>query len=132
MIHIGVDIAPPSCNFTYTSQTSGTTAILQSVKAVSNLIGWAAGGAATVRKTTDGGSTWTNANPNPGVISGDIYNIWANDVNNAWCTTSPSATFIYRTTNGGTNWTQVFTQTGGFIDAIWMTNASTDLHTVIL
>jgi photosystem II stability/assembly factor-like uncharacterized protein len=125
IVNCGVDIAPAACNFTYATQTSGTTSILQSVKSLSGLIGWAAGGAGTVRKTTDGGSTWTNGNPNPGVINGDIYNIEAVDANTAWCTTSPSATFIYRTTNGGTNWTQVFTQTGGFIDAIWMVNAST-------
>ena len=123
--NLGIDVAPPACNFTYATQTSGTTNILQSVKSISNLIGWAAGGVATVRKTTDGGATWTNANPNPGVITGDIYNIEAFDANTAWCTTSPGATFIYRTTNGGTNWTQVFTQAGGFIDAIWMVDANT-------
>jgi len=109
---------PSACTISWAVQTSGTTVLLNSVKSVSNLIGWAAGNTAVVRKTTDGGVTWSNGNPNPGVITGDIYNIEAIDANNAWCTTSPAATFIYRTTNGGTNWTQVFTQVGGFIDAI--------------
>ncbi len=122
--HTGIDIAPPNCSYSWATQTSGVTNLLQAVWAPTSSICWAAGAAATVRKTTDGGTTWTNANPNPGVITGDVYNIWALDANTAILTTSPGATFIYRTTNGGTNWTQVFTQTGGFIDAIVMSSAT--------
>jgi photosystem II stability/assembly factor-like uncharacterized protein len=114
-----------SCAYVWSAQTSGTTNLLYSVKAVSNNVGWAVGATATVRRTTDGGSTWGNGNPNPGVINGTIYAIEAIDANTAWCTTSPAATFIYRTTNGGVNWTQVFTQTGGFIDDIKFNNANT-------
>ncbi|HEY3251270.1 MAG TPA: T9SS type A sorting domain-containing protein [Ignavibacteria bacterium] len=116
---------PGSCTISWVLQASGTTAQLNTVKSVSNLIGWAAGNTAVVRKTIDGGASWTNANPNPGVITGDIYAIDALDANTAWLTTSPGATFIYRTTNGGTNWTQVFTQPGGFIDGLQFVNAST-------
>jgi photosystem II stability/assembly factor-like uncharacterized protein len=116
---------PVACNYTWATQVSGTTSLLQSVDAVSPTVAWAAGAAATVRRTTDGGLTWTNANPNPGVIVGDIYNISAVDANIAFVTTSASSTFIYRTTNGGQNWTQVFSQAGGFIDAIEMVNATT-------
>jgi hypothetical protein len=114
-----------SCTISWTAQVSGVTTPLNTVKSVSNLIGWAAGNTAVVRKTTNGGVTWANGNPNPGVINGDIYAIEAVDANTAWCTTSPAATFIYRTTNGGTNWTQVFTQAGGFIDGISFINATT-------
>ena len=114
--------APAACSFTCTPQTSGTTSLLQAVSTVNNLVGWVGGAAATVRRTTDGGTTWTNGNSNPGVITGDIYSMYATDANNCLCTTSPAATFIYRTTNGGANWTQVFTQAGGFIDAIVMTS----------
>ncbi len=123
--HTGIDVAPVNCTYTWGTNTSGTTNILQAVWTVNNNICWVAGGAGTVRRTTDGGTTWTNANPNPGVINGDIYNLWALDANTALVTTSPGATFIYRTTNGGTNWTQVFTQAGGFTDAIVMSNATT-------
>ena len=124
--HTGVDIAPAViCSYSWGTQTSGTTSLLQAVWAPNGNVCWVAGAAATVRKTTDGGATWTNANPNPGVINGDVYNIWALDANTALLTTSPAATFIYKTTNGGTNWTQVFTQAGGFIDAIVMANATT-------
>ncbi len=112
--------APPSCNFTWSTQTSGTTQQMFSVSTVSDQIGWAAGAAGTVRKTTNGGTTWTDGNPTPGVISGDIYNIYAWSANDAICTTSPAATFIYKTTNGGTTWVQVYTLAGGFIDALQM------------
>ncbi len=124
--HTGVDIAPPSvpCSYSWATNTSGVTALLQAVSAPSSTVCWVAGATAIVRRTTDGGTTWTNANPNPGVINGDVYNIWAIDANIALLTTSPGATFIYKTTNGGTNWTQVFTQAGGFIDAIVMSNAT--------
>lgn len=107
-----------SVNYSFNSQISGTTNQLYSISAVSEMIGWAAGSAATVRKTTDGGVTWTNATGTG--ITGSVYNINALDANTAFCTTSPSATFIYKTTNGGTTWSQVFTQSEGFIDAIQM------------
>lgn len=127
VINCGIDIAaapPVNCSYSWGTNTSGVTALLQAVSAPSSTVCWIAGATATVRRTTDGGTTWTNANPNPGVINGDVYNIWALDANTALLTTSPGATFIYRTTNGGTNWTQVFTQAGGFIDAIVMSSAS--------
>jgi hypothetical protein len=31
-----------------------------------------------------------------------------------------SNTWVYRTSNSGANWTQVFTETGGFINAVWV------------
>ena len=125
--HIGIDVSPATvnCSYSWGTNTSGVTALLQAVSAPSSTVCWVAGATATVRRTTDGGTTWTDANPNPGVITGDVYNIWALDANTALLTTSPGATFIYRTTNGGANWTQVFTQAGGFIDAIVMSSATT-------
>ncbi|GEM_PF-684447 len=113
-----------ACVNTYTHQLSNSIVLFQAVCAVSPTVGWVAGATATVRKTINGGNTWTDANPNTGVITGDIYNITAVDANNAWVTTSAAATFIYRTTNGGTNWTQVFTQTGGFIDGMVFTTVN--------
>lgn len=116
--------APVVCTYTWGPQVSGTTAGFFSVKAVSNLVAWSAAATAVVRRTTDGGITWGNGNPNPGVIVGDIYNIEALDANTAWVTTSGASTFIYKTTNGGTNWVQVYTLAGGFINAIKMTSAT--------
>jgi hypothetical protein len=118
--------APPpvTCTYLWGPQVSGTTAGFFSVKAVSNLVAWSAAATAVVRRTTDGGVTWGNGNPNPGVIVGDIYNIEALDANTAWVTTSGASTFIYKTTNGGANWVQVYSLAGGFINAIKMTSAT--------
>ena len=120
IIYGSVQGPPGVCGYNYVTQTSGTTSTLYSVSAVNDMVAWAAGVGATVRRTTDGGITWTNGNSTPGTISGDIYNIYAVDASTAFVTTSPSATFIYKTTNGGTTWTQVYTLPGGFINAIQM------------
>ena len=107
--------------FNFVPQTSGTSEVLLSVCAVSESTGWVAGSSGTVRRTTDGGNTWTHAGTG---ITGDVVNINALDANTAFCTTSPSATIIYKTMNGGANWTPVFNQPGGFIDAIQMISPS--------
>jgi photosystem II stability/assembly factor-like uncharacterized protein len=99
-------------------QTSGVTAGLQSISAVDNDVAWICGNGGVVLRTVDGGITWQNKAAAP--VTGDLVNIFAWDSSNALCTSTPGATFVYRTTDGGTTWTQVFTQTGGFIDAIWM------------
>jgi photosystem II stability/assembly factor-like uncharacterized protein len=117
-----------NCNYSWVPQTSGVTGTFYSVKAINDQVCWAVGAAAMVRRTTDGGTTWTNGNPNPGVITGDIYNIEAIDANTAWCTTSPSTTNIYKTTNGGVNWVNVYNATG-FINAIKMTSSSNGIAT---
>ena len=114
------EVTPVVCSYNYYQQTSGVSALFYGVSAVSDRIGWAAGAGSVVRRTTDGGTSWLNANPNPGVISGDIYNIYAWSANDALCTTSPSATNIYKTSDGGNTWTQVYSLAGGFMDAIEM------------
>ena len=117
--------AQSQCIYTWSPQASGTFSILNSVKAVSPMVAWAAGYNSTVRRTTDGGSTWINANPNPAMIPGNIETIEAIDAMNAWCATSPGTnTFIYKTTNGGTIWTQVYANTGGFINGIRMISST--------
>ena len=110
-----------TCTYSWSAQTSGTTNQLLTVSAVSDMIGWAAGVGPTVVKTTNGGTTWTNAT-GTGIGAGEgIYNIYAWSANDALCTTSPGATNIYKTTNGGTTWTNVFTAPSpAFIDAIQM------------
>lgn len=113
-----------NCIYNWTPQISGSTSLLYTVKAVNENICWTAGDNGTVLKTMNGGITWLNANPNPGIIIGNISNIEAIDENNAWTTTSQSInTFIYKTTNGGINWVQVYSQVGGFINGINMTSA---------
>jgi len=112
-----------ACSFSWMAQISGTTAMLNSISAGSDLIGWAAGDGPTVRRTTDGGVTWANATGTG--ITGDVYAIYASDENVAFCTTTPlfgtTPSFIYRTSNGGSSWIQVYaTAVNGFINAIQM------------
>ena len=112
-------------NAQWVNQTSGLagTVSLNTVSAVDNNICWIVAAGGVVIRTTNAGATWTSVGG--GAIGvNDVYNITAWDVNNCLVTTAPAATFIYRTTNGGTTWTQVFTQTGGFIDAMLYTSAT--------
>lgn len=120
LVHVGGAPPPPTCSFLWSSQTSGTTNALLTVSAVSDQIGWAAGNGPTVRRTTDGGTSWTNATGTG--INGNVYNIYAWSANDALCTTSPGGTFIYKTTNGGTSWTQVHSNSAStaFINCIQM------------
>jgi photosystem II stability/assembly factor-like uncharacterized protein len=109
------------CTYSWSSQNSGTTHILYTCKAVSELVCWAAGANATVLRTTDGGDIWLNANLNPGIITGEVRNMEAINANTAWVTTeSQMSTAIYKTTDGGDSWFQVYSNTAGFIKGIRM------------
>ena len=111
-------------NAQWTEQTSPTANALYSVSVVDDNVAWISGGVGTVLRSTNAGGTWTSVGGGA-IGSNDIYNIFGIDAQNALCTSSSAtATFVHRTTDGGTTWTQVYTQTGGFMDAIWMTSAS--------
>lgn len=112
------------CDYSWSAQNSGTFVNLISVSAVSELTGWVAGIGGIVRKTVNGGLTWTNGNLSPSVLNSDIYNIFAWSVNDAICTATPDNTYIYKTSNGGSTWTQVYTLSGGFINALQMISSS--------
>lgn len=123
LIFIPINIFSQNCNYTWSLQGSGTASALYTVKAVSGEICWTGGANAIVRRTTDGGITWVNANPNPGVIAGQVNYIDAIDGNNAWLTsTSGGSTFIYKTINGGANWQQVFSSSQTLIFGLKMTD----------
>jgi hypothetical protein len=102
-------------------QTSGTTVTLYAVKAVSQNVAWAAGGTGVVRRTTDGGFTWTSA----GSVGADIYTMTALDANVAFVASSPAsgAAKIWKTTNGGTSWVAK-DSTGVFWNYIHMFDAT--------
>lgn len=114
----GLNSETDSISSVWTVQTSGTANQLFTVSTVSSNVGWAAGAGPTVIRTSNGGVNWLSATGSG--ITGAVYNIWGIDANNALCTSTPSATFIWKTSNGGTTWTQVYTQAGGFINAIQM------------
>jgi photosystem II stability/assembly factor-like uncharacterized protein len=108
----------------WTAQTSGITTALYSVKAVNSQIVWTAGAGGKVLLTTNGGTAWTNVGGgNIGTM--DLYNVAATSATTAFVTGTPSTTsYIFRTTNGGTSWDTVYTQAGGFINAIHMFDAT--------
>ncbi len=109
----------------WTFNNSGTGNTLNSVKTVNRNVAWAGGSAGTVLRTTDGGATWVQRGTT--TISGDVYAVEALSDSIAFVTTTPAETRIYRTTNAGTSWSSVFSQTGGFIDAIKMYTPTTGI-----
>ncbi len=114
-----------NCTYAWSPQNSGFAGQLTTVKAVNELTCWTAGAGAVVLRTTDGGATWLNANPNPGVVAGMSNSIDAIDGNTAWLTsTNAGSTFIYKTTNGGALWQQVFSSSQTRIFGIEMTDAA--------
>ncbi len=106
-------------------QVSGLTTSLNSVSGVNDNIAWVCGNAGKVLRTNNGGINWINATGTgiPGTL--DLYNIFAIDSTTALVTGSNTTAYVYRSTNGGLTWVQVFTQTGGFLNAIWMTTPMT-------
>ena len=100
----------------WSEQTSGVTSTLYSVSPVDNNVVWICGAGGKVLLTTNGGTNWVlTASPNATLA---LYNIWGIDSATAIVTGSSTTAYVYKTTNAGVNWTQVFSQTGGFIDAI--------------
>ncbi|MEK6767875.1 MAG: hypothetical protein AABY85_02680 [Gemmatimonadota bacterium] len=100
----------PVPGVTLTSQTSGTTALLQAVSAVSERVVWVSGHAATYARTTDGGATWQAAIV-PGADSLQFRDVYAVSARTAYLLAAgPGArSRIYQTTNGGRSWRLQFT-----------------------
>jgi photosystem II stability/assembly factor-like uncharacterized protein len=125
LVNVTAATPPPVCTYTWTPQTSGTSVALYGISAVNNNVAWASGVGNTIRRTVNGGVTWTSANGG-GLTGGDVYDIAALDSDNAVATTSNMVgTIIYKTTNGGANWVSVYTQVApGFINDIDMVSAT--------
>jgi len=99
----------------WSEQTSNVTSVLYSVSAFNNNNVWICGASGVVLRTTNAGANWVSVTPNAAL---NFYTIWALDANIALVAGATSDAFVYETTNGGANWSQVFNQTGGFIDGI--------------
>jgi photosystem II stability/assembly factor-like uncharacterized protein len=96
--------------------TSGVTTALYSVSAVDINTVWICGAEGKVLRTSRSGNWIITSFPDSTL---PLYNIWGIDSNRALVTgTSSTATYVYKTTNAGVSWTQVFSQNGGFINAI--------------
>lgn len=118
-------ISSSSAQFFWTEHVSGVTVSLTSVSNINGMNAWICGNNGTVLRTTDGGYNWTNLSGNGIPANVSLVNIFG--LNNSTAIVSGfigSNTFVFRTTNSGTSWQQVFTQTGGFINSVWMTAAT--------
>jgi photosystem II stability/assembly factor-like uncharacterized protein len=102
-------------------QSSGTTARLRGVSAVSATVAWASGNNGVYLKTTDGGVTWRAATV-PGAESLDFRDVEAFDANTAYLLSigEGERSRIYKTIDGGRNWTLQFTNRNpkAFFDAM--------------
>ncbi len=114
-------LAPGPVAVSHSTQTSGTTALLIAVSAVSDSVAWASGAGGTWIRTTDGGATWITGRV-PGADSLEFRDVHALDARTAWLLSigNGPASRIYRTTDGGANWTRQFTNPDaeGFYDCL--------------
>lgn len=102
---------------------TGVSVQLNSVSNVNGMVAWACGQNATVVRTSNNGYNWVSVGSNGIPTATVLVNIFGIDANNAITAGYVGAnTFVYRTSNGGVNWIQVFTQTNGFINGVWMTS----------
>lgn len=102
-------------------QTSGVTARLRGLSAVSEQVAWASGADGTILRTTDGGATW-NARSIPGTGALDFRDIDAISDRIAYALSigPGESSRIYKTTDGGEHWTLQFASTDPqvFLDAM--------------
>ena len=106
---------------TWIAQSSGTTASLRGVSAVSPAVVWASGTRGTYLRTLDGGATW-HAAVVPDAVDLDFRAVHALDGNTAWLMSSGPGdkSRIYKTADGGVHWSLLLTNpdANGFFDAL--------------
>ena len=104
----------------WTEQTSGVSARLRGVSAVSERLAWASGADATVLRTVDGGATWQKLNVTNDAL--DFRDIDAIDSQIAYILSigNGPASRIYKTTDAGKTWTMQFKNEDpkAFLDAM--------------
>jgi photosystem II stability/assembly factor-like uncharacterized protein len=105
----------------WTNQSSGVTARLRGVSAVTERVAWASGSGGTVLRTSDGGATWQRLTV-PGAEKLDFRDIDAvsEDVAFVLSIGSGESSRIYKTIDAGRTWTLQFTNTDpkAFFDAM--------------
>jgi len=115
----------------WTLQTSGVTARLRGVSAVSARVAWASGSDSTVLRTDDGGATWRKITVTADGL--DFRDIDAIDERTAYVLSigNGAASRIYKTTDGGTSWTLQFRNDDpkAFLDAMTFWDAD---HGVVI
>lgn len=90
-------------------QTSGVTAVLQAVSAVSDQVAWVTGHAGVVLRTTDGGGGWARLHV-PGGDSLEFRDVQAFGADLAYLLAAGPGerSRIFKTTDGGLTWVQQF------------------------
>jgi photosystem II stability/assembly factor-like uncharacterized protein len=110
----------------WTTQTSGVTARLRGVSAVSPNVVWASGAAGTVIRTSDGGKTWRRLAV-PEAEQLEFRDVDAVDERTAYLLSigSGAASRIYKTSDAGATWTLQFRNEDpkAFYDAMAFRNA---------
>ena len=93
----------------WTAQTSGVTARLRGVSAVSEQVVWASGAQGTVIRTEDGGASWRRLMV-PDADKLDFRDVDAVDARTAYILSigNGDASRIYKTSDGGATWTLQF------------------------
>ena len=110
----------------WTSLSTGVTARLRGVSAVSDRVVWASGASGTVIRTTDGGGTWATLKvPNSEKL--DFRDIDAIDDKTAYVLSigPGEQSRIYKTSDAGVTWTEQFVNhdTNAFYDGMAFWNA---------
>jgi photosystem II stability/assembly factor-like uncharacterized protein len=104
----------------WTTQTSGVTARLRGVSAVSERVAWASGSGATVLRTIDGGATWQKLSVTDETL--DFRDVDAIDEQIAYILSigNGPASRIYKTTDAGKTWKLQFKNDDekAFLDAM--------------
>lgn len=104
----------------WTLQTSGVTARLRGVSAVSESVAWASGSGSTVLRTSDGGATWSRLNVTSDKL--DFRDVDAVDAQTAYVLSigNGAESRIYKTTDAGATWTMQFKNDDqkAFLDAM--------------
>ncbi|MGE5457158.1 MAG: T9SS type A sorting domain-containing protein [Methanococcaceae archaeon] len=108
--------------------TPVTSKDLTCVSAVNDSVAWFCGKDGTLLFTTDGGNSLKNRTGNNTIGNFDLVSIFALNADTVFCTASPetdninhiTTTSVFRTTDRGQSWTKVFSQTGGFVNGIFM------------
>ena len=92
--------------------STGSTARLRGLDAVSRTVVWASGSGGTVLRTVDGGRTWRQVGP-PGTADLQFRDIDAFDARRAVVLSigEGDQSRIYATTDGGATWTETFRNT---------------------
>ena len=101
-------------------QTSGVSARLRGVSAVSERVAWASGAESTVLRTVDGGNTWQKLHVTEEAL--DFRDVDAVNAQTAYVLSigNGSASRIYKTTDGGKTWELQFKNEDAkaFLDAM--------------